>query len=211
MCGWLLRPSAIISLLHRINLIKRSPFARTLIDLLAKATIHRRSSRLSSSALITHCTCSSELRLAPDACSEDCANSGSSCFSFSYASFHNASADQGGRVGFCGDEIGTAATLEGGTVEVAVVEAVVVEEVVVKGVVVKGVVVEGVVVARVTASVVRGCSMVLFPSLEALPVLRFTNFLSLSILLPKFSLKYKKTFGLLRRLAGCDCESTAAD
>jgi hypothetical protein len=101
--------------------------------------------------------------------------------------------------------MGTEVTLEGGTVEVAVVEGVAVEGVVVEGVVVEGVVVEG-----VTAGVVRGCSMVLFPSLEALPVLRFTNVLNLSILPPKIPLKYKKTFGLLQRLAGRDYKSTDA-
>ena len=92
--------------------------------------------------------CSTELRLVPDTCSKDCAKSGSFCFNFSYAAFHNASADQGGRVGFCRDEMGTESTLEGGTVEEGGFE---------------GTVIEG-----ATAGVVGGGSVLLFPCLEAL-------------------------------------------
>ena len=95
---------------------------------------------------------------------------------------------------------------EGGTFEVAAVEGAAVEEVVVEGVVVEGAVVEGAVVEGASAGVVRRCSMVLFPNLEALPVPRFIRFLSLSILPPKIPSKYTKTFGLLQRSAGHDCK-----
>lgn len=72
--------------------------------------------------------------------------------SFSYASFHNASANQGGRAEICVDGMGTEATFEEHTVQGAEVEG-------------------------AGADVVRGWPMVLFPNLEALPVLRCTNFL----------------------------------
>ena len=78
----------------------------------------------------------------------------------------------------------TAATLEGGTIEGGTVGGGPVGGGTVGGGTVEGVIVEGVIVEGATVGVVRGGSVVLFPSLEALPVLRCTNFLNLSISLP---------------------------